>query len=46
MHDDDYYVSPFPFKGKINKLTFNMGPSQLAEVDHEATRKTVAAANN
>ena len=44
--NDNDYLSPFPFKGTINKVTFNMGPSQLSEADHEATRKAVATANN
>ena len=44
--NDNDYVSPFPFKGTINKLTFKMGPSQLSEADHESIRKAVATSNN
>jgi len=44
--NDKDYVSPFPFKGTINKLTFKMGPSQLSAVDQKAAADAVAAANN
>ena len=44
--NDNDYVSPFPFKGKINKLTFNMGPSQLSAADQKAAANAIAAANN
>jgi arylsulfatase len=40
--DDKDYQVPFAFNGKINKLTFNLGPSQLLAGDLE---KAKAAAN-
>jgi arylsulfatase len=33
--DDKDYQVPFAFNGKINKLTFNLGPEQLAAADVE-----------
>ena len=33
MNDLDYKV-PFRFNGTIDKLTFKLGPTQLAEADH------------
>jgi hypothetical protein len=38
VNDNDYVV-PFPFTGKINKLTFKLGPSQLTTADNEAAVK-------
>jgi arylsulfatase A-like enzyme len=42
---DDYEV-PFRFNGKIDKLTFRLGPMQLTEDDHRALQKAVAVAND
>ena len=41
----DYQV-PFPFNGKIDKLTFNLGPEQLAETDRKKIREAVARARD
>jgi hypothetical protein len=41
----DYQV-PFAFNGKIDKLTVNLGPSQLASADTKATTEAVAIAND
>ena len=40
VNDLDYQV-PFRFNGKINKLTFNLGPSQLSD---DETKKVGEAA--
>jgi arylsulfatase A-like enzyme len=42
VNDKDYVV-PFPFDGKINKLTFKLGPSQLTAEDHKAAVKAALA---
>jgi arylsulfatase A-like enzyme len=44
--NDQDYVSPFPFKGKINKLTFNMGPSQLSEAEQKQAAGAIARAGD
>ena len=44
--NDKDYVSPFPFKGTINKLTIKLGPSQLADADRKAVAEGVARAND
>jgi hypothetical protein len=36
------YDVPFKFTGKINKLTFNLGPQQLTAEEREEMQKTVA----
>jgi hypothetical protein len=33
---------PFPFNGKIGKLTFNLGPTQLADTDRKKVQEGVA----
>jgi arylsulfatase len=33
--DDNDYQVPFPFNGKISKLTFNLGDEQLTEADRK-----------
>src|SRR3989441_3801449 len=38
---DDSYKLPFRFNGKINKLTFNLGPEQLAEADRRKIEEAV-----
>ena len=45
VNDKDYQV-PFPFNGTINKLTFNLGPMQLAEADKEKAAKAIAIAHD
>jgi arylsulfatase len=39
VNEKDYHV-PFPFNGRIDKLTFNLGPVQLTDED----KKTLAKA--
>jgi arylsulfatase A-like enzyme len=45
VNDLDYQV-PFPFNGKIDKLTFNLGPEQLAEADRKKIQEAVARARD
>ena len=45
VNDRDYQV-PFRFNGTINKLTFNVGPVQMAEEDQTKTQKAVAEARD
>jgi arylsulfatase A-like enzyme len=45
VNDKDYQV-PFEFNGKIDKLTFNLGPMQLSEADHKTAAKAVAIAKD
>ena len=45
VNDKDYQV-PFPFNGKIDKLTFNLGPMQLAEADKKTAAKAIAIAHD
>ena len=33
--DDKDYQVPFRFNGKIDKLTFQLGPSQMTEADRQ-----------
>ena len=42
---DDYQV-PFRFNGKIDKLTFNLGPLQLTEDDRRMQQKAAAIAHD
>ena len=44
--DDRDYQVPFRFTGKINKLTCNLGATQLSEVEKKTAAKAVAAAND
>jgi hypothetical protein len=37
--NDKVYQVPFRFNGKINKLTFNLKPAQLAEEDERKTQE-------
>ncbi|MET1083078.1 MAG: hypothetical protein ABWY12_08550, partial [Burkholderiales bacterium] len=41
VNDQDYQV-PFRFNGKIDKVTFNLGPSQLAAAEQKQVQKAVA----
>jgi hypothetical protein len=45
VNDQDYQV-PFRFNGKIDKLTFNLGPEQLAETDRKKIQQAVARARD
>ena len=45
VNDADYQV-PFAFTGKINKLTFKVGPSQLMAADKKAGAEAVAKVND
>jgi arylsulfatase A-like enzyme len=45
VNEKDYQV-PFPFNGTINKLTFNLGPMQLAEDDKEKAARAIAIAKD
>jgi arylsulfatase len=37
---------PFRFNGTINKLTFNMGPMQLADEDRKKMEEAIARAKD
>jgi arylsulfatase len=39
---DDSYQLPFKFTGVIDKLTFKLGRSQLADADQKAAAQAVA----
>jgi arylsulfatase A-like enzyme len=45
VNDLDYQV-PFPFNGKIDQLTFNLGPEQLAAEDQKKVQEGVAKAHD
>jgi arylsulfatase A-like enzyme len=45
VNDLDYQV-PFRFNGKINKLTFDLGPEQLAAAEQKEVKKAVAKAKD
>jgi arylsulfatase A-like enzyme len=45
VNDLDYQV-PFRFNGKINKLTFNLGPSQLSDEETKQAGKAAAKAKD
>ena len=42
----DEYTLPFNFNGKINRVNFKLGPSQLAENDLMNQQRAVAVAND
>jgi hypothetical protein len=44
--DDLEYQVPFHFTGKIDKLTYNLGPEQLSAEDKEDAAKKLAAAKD
>ncbi len=44
--DDKDYQVPFRFTGKLNKLTFKLGPEELTEVNHQAKSDADARVNN
>ena len=43
---DDSYELPFRFTGTIDKLTFKLGPSQMAAADEKARAEAIARAND
>jgi arylsulfatase len=43
---DDSYELPFRFTGTINKLTFKLGPSEMAENDQTNMQEMVARARD
>jgi Sulfatase-modifying factor enzyme 1/Sulfatase len=43
---DDSYNVPFRFTGKINKLTFNLGPEQLTAAERKAAAEALAIAHD
>ena len=43
---DDSYQLPFKFTGTIDKLTFKLGPSQMAAADQKAAAQAVAKATD
>jgi hypothetical protein len=45
VNDNDYQV-PFAFTGKIDKLTFKLGPSQLTAEDNKAAAEAIAIAKD
>jgi hypothetical protein len=45
VNDLDYQV-PFRFNGKINKLTFNLGPSQLNEAETKKVKEATDKAKD
>jgi hypothetical protein len=45
VEDKDYQV-PFRFGGKLDKLTFKVGPVQLTSEEHQVIRHARASANN
>jgi arylsulfatase len=44
--DDNDYKIPFRFTGKIDKVTFKLGPAQLTEQDQKAQKQAIANAND
>ena len=44
VEEKDYQV-PFAFSGKINKLTFNLGPERMAAEDLEKVRAAALKAD-
>jgi hypothetical protein len=45
VNDNEYQV-PFPFNGKLDKLTFNLGPTQLTEEDQKKVQEGVGKAHD
>jgi arylsulfatase len=44
--DDKDYQVPFRFTGKLNKLTFKLGPTQLTSDDHQVIQRNLAKAHD
>jgi hypothetical protein len=45
MDDNDYQL-PFRFTGKIAKLTYKLGPTQLTSEDHQVMQHALAKAKD
>ncbi len=45
MNDQDYQV-PFRFNGKIDKVTFNLGPTHLTATEEMKVREATARAHD
>jgi arylsulfatase len=43
---DDSYELPFHFTGKIDRLTYKLGPEQLMEADHAAKAEALASVHS
>jgi hypothetical protein len=43
---DNSYELPFKFTGTIDKLTFELGPSQLSEDEEKTQEKALATAHD
>jgi hypothetical protein len=44
--DDRDYQVPFRFTGKLDKLTYKLGPEQLTSDDHAVIQHALAESNN
>jgi arylsulfatase len=44
--DDKDYQVPFRFTGKLDKLTFKLGPTQLTSDDHQVIQRNLANARD
>jgi arylsulfatase len=44
--DDKDYQVPFRFTGKLDKLTFKLGPTQLTSDDHQVIQRNLAKAHD
>jgi arylsulfatase len=44
--DDNDYKVPFRFTGKLNKLTFKLGPTQMTSDDRQVNQRTLAKAKD
>jgi arylsulfatase A-like enzyme len=44
--DDNDYKVPFRFTGKLNKLTFKLGPTQMTSDDHQVNKRTLTKAKD
>jgi hypothetical protein len=44
--DDKDYQVPFRFTGKLDKLTFKLGPTQLTSDDHQVIQRNLAKARD
>jgi arylsulfatase len=43
---DDSYTLPFKFTGTIDRLTYKIGPEQLAQADRDLMKRALAAASD
>jgi hypothetical protein len=43
---DETFDAGVEFDGKINKLTFNLGPLQRSPADQKAAKERIATAND